>query len=688
MKSCKLVSAPIRFFSLIYSVLSSVLSSVLCTVLFSLLLVSASQAEVVRIEVTERETLNSDAVEFTYELINGVVYFTLDPDVEANQAVTDIALAPLNGAGLVEYSADFKLLVPSSGIANGGLLYNVNNRGGSRVPPEVSLQHPLSELGFTYLVTGWINELEPRNGRIRLHAPVVGTAAEPVTGQVRYEVSVTNASNDVNIAGGGHLAYYPSEDGLANASLSKRLYQTDPRVPVERSEFSLSISEVADSNQPEILLNVDGGFEPGLIYELIYEAKDPVLAGSGMTGIRDLVSLMRYGGAGEGELQQLDLPELENAVAWGNSQSGRLLRQYVYDGFNADLEGRIVFDGVIPVIAGGGYGMFNNRFAMPTRTNGHHSNYLYPNDLFPFTYGDSTDPFTGRTDGVLRKARASGTVPKIMHIQTSNEYWLRGGSLPHTNPEGTADAELPEEVRFYTIGGSQHGSGDGVVRPPARGQLSNNPNMWAPISNSLIVAMYNWVAEGESPPPSRYPRIADGTLVASHVDGRVNRDAWNRLNGVNHPASMYQPTHNNYGSRWDSQRIIDQHPDYSDHFYQAMVPMVDTDNNDLPGSTILPPLASVPLGTFVSWNLRAPETGAERSLARLSGGYIPFPANTAVAVQSRDPRNSIAGLYPSYADYLSEFEAATDQLISEGYLLPGFKSDYMAIANSYAEIFE
>lgn len=672
MKSLKLITFPPLLFALLLAAFAPL----------------SGQAEVSRIEVANRETLSSDAVDFSYELITGVVYFSLDPQAAANQAVTDIELAPRDANGLVEYSADFKLLVPSSNIANGGLLYNVNNRGNSRVPPEDSLQHPLSELGFTYLVTGWINELAPRDGSTRLHAPVIGSEATPVTGPVRYEVSVTSEGNDVNIAGGGHLAFMPTERGLAGATLTRRLYQNEPRVPVERSAFSLTINSVPESNQPEILLNVDGGLQPGVLYELIYEAKDPVLAGAGMTGIRDLVSLIRYGGVGEVELQQLGLPEIDHTVAWGNSQSGRLLRQFIYDGFNADLDGRTVFDGVIPVIAGGGFGMFNNRFAMPTRTNGHHSNYLYPNDLFPFTYGDSTDPYTGRSDGVLRKARASGTVPKIMHIQTSNEYWLRGGSLPHTNPEGTEDAQLPDEVRFYTIGGSQHGSGDGIVRPASRGQLPNNPNMWSPISESLIVAMYDWVAEGELPPPSRYPRIADGTLVPAHIEGRINRDAWNRLNGVNYPASMYKPAHTGYGERWDSERIIDQHPDYSDHYYQALVPLVNTDNNDLPESTILPPLTSVPLGTFVSWNLRAPETGAERSLARLSGGYIPFPANTAVAVQSRDPRNSIAGLYSSYEDYLSQYEAATDQLIADGFLLPGFKSDYMAIAERNSEVFE
>ncbi len=200
-------------------------------------------------------------------------------------------------------------------------------------------------------------------------------------------------------------------------------------------------------------------------------------------------------------------------------------------------------------IAGGGYGMFNNRFAMPTRTNGQHSNHLYPNDLFSFTYGETTDPWTGRNDGVLRRARASGAAPMVFHVQTSNEYWVRAGSLPHTTPDGSEDAYIPPNVRFYTIGSSQHGSGNGIPReatsgqlppnpnmwapiadsgngiprPATSGQLPPNPNMWAPIADSLLAAMYRWVAEGVEPPESRYPRIADGTPAPSHVDGRINR---------------------------------------------------------------------------------------------------------------------------------------------------------------------
>ena len=657
--------------------------------LFIFLLLPATLfAGVDRIEITARNTLDSAQHDFTYQLIEGVLYLSLDPEDPGNAMITDIEYAPRNSAGMVEYSADFRMLAPSVNIANGGLLYNVNNRGGSRVAPEISFDHPLTNLGFTYLVTGWINEITPGESRLRLHAPVVGSADDPITGDVRYEITVNSPADEVNIAGGGHLAYAPTEQGMREASLSRRQYQEEPRIPVERSSFDLTVADEPDSSQPIVSLALEGGFEPGQLYELIYEARDPVLAGAGMAAIRDLVSLMRYGGEGEEHLAQLGLPEVEHTVAWGNSQSGRLLRQFMYDGFNADLEQRKVFDGIIPVIAGSGYGMFNNRFAMPTRTNGQHSNHLYPNDLFPFTYGESTDPWTGRNDAVLRRARATGTVPMVFHIQTSNEYWVRAGSLPHTTPDGSEDAYIPPNVRFYTIGGSQHGSGNGVPREDANTQLPRNPNLWAPIADSLLAAMYRWVAEGEEPPESRYPRIADGTLAPTHADGRINRAVWTPLRGVNHPAALYRPAHANYGSRWDSERIVDQHPQSSDHWYGALAPAVNSDNNDFPESTVLPPLTAVPLATFTPWNLRAPATGAERSLARLAGGYIPFPANTAVAVQSGDPRNSIAGLYQSFEDYLEKYEAATNALINEGYLLPGFKEAYMDLARGNEELLQ
>ena len=429
-----------------------------------------------------------------------------------------------------------------------------------------------------------------------------------------------------------------------------------------------------------------GGFEPGYLYELIYEAQDPVLAGAGMSAIRDAVAAIRRDQKSD-LLQDLNLPQIRYTIAYGASQSGRLLRQFVYDGFNADLNGNQVFDGVIPIISGGGFGMFNMRFAMPTRTNGHHSNHLYPNDLFPFTYGNSTDPHTGRQDGVLAKARVAGVEPKLMHIQTVNEYWLRAGSLTHTTADGRADALIPENVRFYTIGGSQHSSGNGRPREASSGQLPPNPSMWSPISDSLIVAMSRWISDIQAPPASRIPRIADGTLLPSHLNGEINPEVWRPIAGYRHPYSMYQPSLNDYGRRWMEERVIDSHPQRANELYVALVPAVDPDNNDLASATVLPPTTKVPLATFVSWNLRAPETGAENSLARLAGGYIPFATTAEEAAEAEDSRNSLEALYGSFSEYMVQYEAATDALIADGFLLSGFKEAYLQIARDNAVFF-
>ena len=643
-------------------------------------------AELSRVEITSRETLSDPSVLFSYEKIEGIMHFALAPGLRANQAIVDLGNAPLNEAGLVEFAADFRLLVPSENIASDTLIYHVNNRGRSTTHPEISLQHPLASQGFTYLVTGWINELSSAPGRLRLHAPVVGSEEAPIAGPVRYEISTGRATDSIAIAGVGHLAYPPTEAGLAAATLTRRLYQSEPREPIERSQFDLLVSEREDSSQVDVALALDGGFEPGYLYELIYEAQDPVLAGAGMSAIRDAVAAIRRDQKSD-LLQDLNLPQIRYTIAYGVSQSGRLLRQFVYDGFNADLNGNQVFDGVIPIISGGGFGMFNMRFAMPTRTNGHHSNHLYPNDLFPFTYGNSTDPHTGRQDGVLAKARVAGVEPKLMHIQTVNEYWLRAGSLTHTTADGRADALIPENVRFYTIGGSQHSSGNGRPREASSGQLPPNPSMWSPISDSLIVAMSRWISDMHAPPASRIPRIADGTLLPSHLNGEINPEVWRPIAGYRHPYSMYQPSLNDYGRRWMEERVIDSHPERANELYVALVPAVDSDNNDLASATVLPPTTKVPLATFVSWNLRAPETGAENSLARLAGGYIPFATTAREAAEAGDSRNSLNALYGSFSEYMVQYEAATDALIANGFLLPGFKEAYLQIARDNAVFF-
>ena len=101
-----------------------------------------------------------------------------------------------------------------------------------------------------------------------------------------------------------------------------------------------------------------------------------------------------------------------------------------------------MFDGVLVHIAGGKRGGdFNQRFGQPSAS-------LHPtmSNAFPFNDTVSTDPVTGRSDGLLERLAARRRVPKIFFTNSSTEYWRGDASLIHTDAEGTRDVSLAASV--------------------------------------------------------------------------------------------------------------------------------------------------------------------------------------------------------------------------------------------------
>jgi hypothetical protein len=327
-----------------------------------------------------------------------------------------------------------------------------------------------------------------------------------------------------------------------------------------------------------------------------------------------------------------------------------------------DEEGRRVFDGIIPHVAGGGRGFFNARFAQPTRTNFQHDGHLYPVDTFPFTYADCTDPLTGRTDGILRRAQAAGTVPYIMHVNSTAEYWTRSGSLAHTDPAGQVDMEIPDTVRMYALDGTQHGSG----RYPARrskGQQMDNPTNYVPLLRALLVGLDRWVRGEALPPPSAYPRIDQGILV----DWKREATGFPFIPAVRYPEVIQQPSLCIYGPRFQEERIITIEPPAVVRDYTVKVPRCDKDGNPLGGIRL--PDIQVPLATFTGWNLRDRHAGAENELLSMNGSYIPFPKTKEDRLRSGDPRLSIEERYGSFEEYVEKYTSSANELVAEGYLL-------------------
>src|SRR5262249_12713374 len=201
--------------------------------------------------------------------------------------------------------------------------------------------------------------------------------------------------------------------------LTWRMRETDERVPIPRSQWSLERLPIAKVERsvpgtlPQIRLRLSGGFRPGYLYELICEAEGPIVQGLGYAATRDLVSFLKYDTSKQNPLRTADgKPAVNRAHGFGVSQSGRFLRNYLHLGFNADEKDRKVFDGLMPHVAAGGLGFFNHRFAQPTRHNSQYEEHLYPADRFPFTYEEMTDPLSKRTDGILRRTAAEH-LPKV-----------------------------------------------------------------------------------------------------------------------------------------------------------------------------------------------------------------------------------------------------------------------------------
>ena len=640
----------------------------------SLCLAATATAEVTRFEIQKREPYAASKVygdRGSYEKLTGVVHFALDPGLPANKIVRDLTLAERNKDGNVEFWADFEILVPKDlSKANGAILYEVNNRGNKTAPGifDGGADDFLLRQGFIVVWSGWIAEVLPEGERFKMWAPTAKENGRMLQGIVRQEVIVDKETPKACLAHRGRQgSYRPTAKGLQTATLTVREHEADPRKTVPRADWKMGVTEISYQDRPWPLpvveLEVKGGLKPGWIYEVVYEGEGSVVQGVGLAGIRDLVSFLKFNTTEKNPLVVAGKSVANRAHGFGTSQSGRLLRQLLHDGFNADEQGHQVFDGVISHVAGGGLGSFNHRFASPTRTNGQHDEHHFPADYFPFTYGDSRDPYTEQTDGILRRCRENKTVPKVFHTQSSSEYWHRSGSLVHTDPLGKKDAEIPPEVRLYTFGGCQHGAGSGVPGPRGAGQLPASPADYRPLMRALLIALDSWVKDGTNPPPSVYPRIADGTLVPWQKE----ESGWPAIPGVNYPQVIQQPDFLYRGPQWQTEMIAAVEPPEVRGHYGVRVPAYGPDGNER--GTLLLPAVKVPVATYASWNLRHSSIGAEGELLSLQGGYIPFPRTKEDAAAAKDLRPALAARYRDFADYQTQYMAAAEQLVATRYLL-------------------
>lgn len=594
-----------------------------------------------------------------YERITARAHFAIDPKAAPNQIIRDAALAETGPDGLIGFAADLYVLKPrDSAKGNGTVLFEVSNRGGkgmlNRFCFAKSAADPRSleefgdrwllEQGYTLVWLGWQWDVPRQEGRLRMDPVPYRKDALPAPGLVRSEFIPDAPATAMPLGDMNHIPI-PVRRAIR---LTVRDGASMKRSTIPTSQWRLEKDSVV----------MPAGFKPGKVYEFTYEGDAPNLAGLGLAGVRDIVSFLKYGGNDVALLGD-QRRYIKRAIGFGISQSGRFLRHFLYDGFNADERGRKVFDGMFIDVAGAGRGSFNHRYAQPSRDGNPFRNIFYPTDLYPFADLPLKDTVTGQEAGLLDRARSAGVVPKIVYTNNSYEYWGRAAALIHTTPDGLADAPLPPEIRIYFLAGVQHGVGSLPLRTSST-RYTLNPVDHRPAQRAILAILHDWVKDNVEPSPSVYPRLAAGELAPPE---KLRFP----VPGVTLPAYPRRAWRLDFGPDFASNGVVSLEPPALGRLFPLLVPGVDADGNDLGGIRL--PIVAAPLGAFTGWNLRAPQIGAPEQMSNFTGSFFPFARSEAARRLARDPRPSIEERYPSREAYQARVRQAAADLVRRRFLL-------------------
>ena len=363
-----------------------------------------ASAEVTSVTITSRTSVaggQSFGLTGPYERLVGRIEFALDPADPHNAVIVDLAHARPDSDGRVHFKSDLNVFRPSDPAkGNGVLLFHVSNRGVTDLLGTFNRSDAsdggigdglLMRDGYTMVFVGW--EFDVPAPRLRIEAPAAilpaGSRADPLSIEIMVNERAAEAFLIDDPAGRPPATYSPAESSNPKDVLIVRDHFLDAGTTIPRTRWRF----VAGPNGlPRIQL--DGGFDPGRFYRVTYDASAPVVAGVGLAAIRDAAAAFRY---------RSDLPiHGQTAYAFGQSQAGRFLRQFLYDGFNVDERDRRVFDAMWVHKAGAARGSFNERFATPS------SGDLFRPTKFPFSDSDQADVDGTRAGLSSRYGRTNG----------------------------------------------------------------------------------------------------------------------------------------------------------------------------------------------------------------------------------------------------------------------------------------
>lgn len=662
-----------------------------------------AQARVTRIVIDTQASPAFNGASFggagPYETLAGRAFGELDPNDPRNAIIQDIKLAPRNARGMVEYTASFQLTKPIDMSRSSHLMWHdVPNRAG-RITIG-TLERASGDIGLS---SGWQGDNSGRTVPSATNDTVAVPVARnpdgsPITGQVMGRI--LNASGPASrpmIVHSNPLPYRPVTLDTKQATLTTHASESIDGVIGATAEIAPGDWAFARCNADNPFpgtpdptqICLKSGFDPKLLYQVVFTAKDPLVLGIGFAAFRDVASFFR-----NAEKDDVGTPNpVAHGVTWsitrGRSQSGNFIRGFIHLGFNQDEAGRQVYDGAWPIIAGRRIAL-NIRFAMPDGV----LKLYEPGSEGPQWWTPWPDPVRGLpAAGILDRCTASHTCPKIIEHFGSAEVWGLKLSPEWVGTAGDADIPLPDNVRRYYIPSTQHGGGKGgfstvALAPPAcpsagygQGMLADNPVPQTETANAIEMHFRDWVMKGVAPPPSRYPNLADGTLV----DDTSQAMGFPTLPGLpsGSPTGLVNPVLDyDFGPGYnptDGSGIMTVVPPRIKHVIRMKVPKVDADGNELGGVPVV--LRDAPLGTYLGWNITA--AGFHKGqVCNYAGGMIPFAKTKAERLADEDPRPSLEERYTNHAGYVAAVAAAAHKAMAEGFLLEPDTKKLVAAADA------
>ncbi len=611
-----------------------------------------------------------------YERIDGILTIAVDPLHEANQTIVDLPLAPRDAQGRVCFHADFVLLAPQTpDHGNRRLVVDVVNRGRKRVVGTLNRAAPTLEAspeipagdgflfrhGYSVVSIGWQWDVYRSDALLGLEPPYAQQGGQPLQGQATVEIRPNVTETTRLLANRIHRPTPVADVDEPQATLYVREWEDGPDTVIPRSAWRFA-RESPDGIEPSHEhIYMASGFEPGKIYTVVYTAAAAPVVGSTLLAVREVAVWLRH----VSDLNPVS-GGFERVYAYGVSQTGRLLRHFLYLGLNVDEAGRLVYDGMLPHIAGGRRGEFNHRFAQPSQQ-------AAPGfgQRFPFADETTTAPYAGQTDGLLSRLRSLQAAPKIIYTNSSAEYWRGDGSLIHIDAAGAADLEPAAESRIYHFAGTQHvvsgmPQASGIGPDGSQGRYPFNVLDYRPLQRAALINLDRWVSEGVEPPPSCHPRLDDGTAVTRQtvIEAFSNSRCVPDL-ATPDPDRLWVVREVDLGP--DADRGIGQYPVQEGRASPCYVSAVDGDGNEI-GGIRLPDL-TVPVGTHTGWNLRHPDTGAPEQQMAMQGFSTFFAPTRAAREAAGDPRASIEERYASREAYLAQVRQAAQQLANDRYIL-------------------